>query len=326
MNALVTVQPQYAVTDLERMALAIAGSKLFGIQTPDQALALCLVAQAEGRHPASAAQDYHIIQGRPSKKSDAMLRDFLSAGGRVEWHALTDSQAHATFSHPAGGTVRIEWDMDRAKKAKLTTDMWSKYPRQMLRSRVVSEGVRTVYPMATSGMYVPEEVQDFEPQQQAIPAPQGDDDLVPQAQPRKSIAQARKDGDFERLTNAMRECKDEAALKAWGASAAEEVGSLPAGWQKDIRAEYVQMLAAFKADPMGVLIPYPDDDEAGAWSDWFDSILQAIGGAQSAAEVAEVQRANATGIVGATVALDDVPDRIARVAESRLAELDRQPS
>jgi hypothetical protein len=40
--------------------------------------------------------------------------------------------------------------------------MWKKYPRQMLRSRVVSEGVRTVYPNATSGLYVPEEVRDFD--------------------------------------------------------------------------------------------------------------------------------------------------------------------
>jgi hypothetical protein len=40
--------------------------------------------------------------------------------------------------------------------------MWKKYPRQMLRARVVSEGVRTVFPMATSFMYVPEEVAEFE--------------------------------------------------------------------------------------------------------------------------------------------------------------------
>jgi hypothetical protein len=37
--------------------------------------------------------------------------------------------------------------MARAQKAQLGgKDMWKKYPRQMLRSRVVSEGVRTVYP------------------------------------------------------------------------------------------------------------------------------------------------------------------------------------
>lgn len=154
---------QHNVSDIERMARGIAASKLFGITNPEQALALCLVAQAEGRHPASAAQDYHIIQGRPSKKADAMLRDFLTAGGKVEWHKLDDQMADATFSHPAGGSVRISWDMDRAKQAQISTPMWKKYPRQMLRARVVSEGVRTVFPMATSGMYVPEEVVEFEP-------------------------------------------------------------------------------------------------------------------------------------------------------------------
>ena len=74
MNAVVIHQ----VSDMERMARAFAASKLFGVTNPEQALALCLVAQAEGRHPATAAQDYNIIQGRPAKKADAMLRDFIS--------------------------------------------------------------------------------------------------------------------------------------------------------------------------------------------------------------------------------------------------------
>lgn len=174
MNQVAIINQQYAVSDIERMARAFAGSKLFGVTNPEQALALCLIAQAEGRHPASAAQDYHIIQGKPSKKADAMLRDYITGGGKVEWHALTDEIADATFSHPSGGTVRISWDMERAKQAKLATDMWRKYPRQMLRSRVVSEGVRTVFPMATSGMYVPEEVAEFTPTQ-----PQQTQELAP---------------------------------------------------------------------------------------------------------------------------------------------------
>jgi hypothetical protein len=55
----------------------------------------------------------------------------------------------------------------RARKAGLADkDLWKKYPRSMLRSRVVSEGVRAVWPGATSGMYVPEEMADMtqEPQ------------------------------------------------------------------------------------------------------------------------------------------------------------------
>jgi len=147
---------------LQRMAKAIAASGLFGLKTEAQAVALMLVAQAEGRHPAMAARDYDIIQGRPAKRAEAMLRDFLASGGAVEWHTLNDTKAEATFSHPQGGSVRISWDMERVKKAGLRgKDMYDKYPRQMLRSRCVSEGVRTVCPAATSGMYVPEEVQEF---------------------------------------------------------------------------------------------------------------------------------------------------------------------
>lgn len=149
-------------TDMERMAQAIAKSNLFGMKTPDQVLALMLVAQAEGRHPAIVARDYNIIQGRPAKTSEAMLRDFLEAGGRVEWHRLDDECADATFSHPQGGTARISWDLARAKKAGIGgKDNYQKYTRQMLRSRTVSEGCRTVYPAATSGLYEPGEVREI---------------------------------------------------------------------------------------------------------------------------------------------------------------------
>lgn len=160
----------HQIPDLERMARAFSASKLFGVKTPEEALALCLIAQSEGRHPASAAQDYHIINGRPAKKAESMLRDFIASGGSVEWHGLDDTKADATFSHPSGGTVRITWDMARASKAGINNPMWKKYPRQMLRSRVVSEGVRTVCPGATSGMLVIEEAQDL-PVRDVTPRP-----------------------------------------------------------------------------------------------------------------------------------------------------------
>jgi hypothetical protein len=161
MNTLTTTSgPSFS--EMERLAEAIARSNMFGMKTKEQALVLMAISQAEGRHPALAARDYDVIQGRPAKKSEAMLRDFLDAGGKVQWHSLDDTVADATFSHPAGGTVRISWNMERAAKAGLGgKDNWKKFPRQMLRSRTISEGVRTVYPMATSGLYVPEEAAEF---------------------------------------------------------------------------------------------------------------------------------------------------------------------
>lgn len=151
------------VGDLERMAQAVANSKLFGITTKEQALALMLVAQAEGLHPATAARDYHVIQGRPALKADAMLARYLASGGKVEWHEHTDVMVAATFIHPSGGKLKIDWDLARAKAAGLDSkDMWKKYPRQMLRARVISEGVRATNPNINVGMYTPEEVRDME--------------------------------------------------------------------------------------------------------------------------------------------------------------------
>lgn len=244
MNAI--VPHTHAVSDLERMAKAFAASKLFGVTNPDQALALCLVAQAEGRHPATAAQDYSIIQGRPSKKADAMLRDFLSAGGKVEWHALTDEKADATFSHPAGGSARIDWTLERANKAGLGgNQMYKKYPRQMLRSRCVSEGVRTVCPGATSGMYVPEEVHDIvqDERKPAAPAREPAQDAEFEDAPalefapiveRKSSAQAKRDGDHVRI-NAMIDEADAAKLDELEATFDEWTAELPERWLEPLR-------------------------------------------------------------------------------------------
>lgn len=152
-----------SVRDIEVMANAVAKSKLFGVSTADQAMALMLIAQAEGLHPAIAARDYHIIQGRPALKADAMLARFQQAGGKVEWTSMTDDRVAGKFSHEQGGSVEIDWDMTRAKAAGLGgKDMWKKFPRQMLRARVISEGIRSVFPGVTSGVYTPEEVEDFE--------------------------------------------------------------------------------------------------------------------------------------------------------------------
>ena len=82
-----------ALKDIERAGDLIAKSGLFGVKTPEQAIALMLVAQAEGRNPFEAARDYHIIQGRPALKADAILARFQQAGGTVRWMELSDTKA-----------------------------------------------------------------------------------------------------------------------------------------------------------------------------------------------------------------------------------------
>jgi hypothetical protein len=130
-----------------------------------------LIAQAEGMHPAIAARDYHVIQGRPALKADAMLARFQSSGGKVVWKVYEDAEVTGEFSHPQGGTVTITWTFAQATKIGLTgKDNWRNYPRAMLRARVISEGIRTTYPGCVVGVYTPEEVEDFKDDKPSKPA------------------------------------------------------------------------------------------------------------------------------------------------------------
>lgn len=148
------------------LAKAFTKSGLFGLKDETQALALMALCEAEGMHPAQAIRDYHLIQGKPAMKSDAMLARFQKAGGSVKWARYDDECVSGSFSHPQGGSVTIEWTFDRARKIGLANkDNWKNYPRNMLRARCISEGVRAVYPGIATGIYTVEEVQDMPPQQ-----------------------------------------------------------------------------------------------------------------------------------------------------------------
>ena len=150
------------ITEIREMAEVAAKSKMFGFKSPDEAMAIMLLCQAENLHPAIAMRDFHVIQGRVALKSDAMLARFQQAGGSVKWEEYTDERVSGTFSHPAGGSVTVTWTFEMAKKIGLTgKDNWRNYARAMLRARCVSEGVRTVYPGCVVGVYTPEEVETF---------------------------------------------------------------------------------------------------------------------------------------------------------------------
>lgn len=159
-------------SELTQMGNAIAKSGLFGMKTPDQAIALMLVAQAEGQHPATIAQDYDIIQGKATRKTHSVLARYQAAGGKVEWHELSHTKADATFTHSQGGSVRLDWTLEQAKNAGLAgKDNWKGYSRAMLRARLIAEGVRATYPAALGGMMVSEEAQDLGPGDGALPPP-----------------------------------------------------------------------------------------------------------------------------------------------------------
>jgi hypothetical protein len=154
----------HSVSDIKEMARAVAQSRLFGLDE-SQAITLMLLAQAKGIHPIQAVERYHVIQGRPAMKADAMLADFFASGGTVDWGQHDHQKCEGTFTAPGvKSPVPIAWTIEDAKKADLLKNpMWAKYTRQMLRARVISEGIRMTMPGIIAGIYTPEEVADFEP-------------------------------------------------------------------------------------------------------------------------------------------------------------------
>lgn len=159
------VKQEIPFSDMERMAQAIAKSGLFGIKSVDQAVALMLVAQSQGRHPASVAAEYVIIQGNPALKSQSAQARYQQAGGTIEWDEISPRSCSATFIHPRSPKpVKITWDWDKATNAGLTgKSNWKAYPEQMLCARVVAQGVRASFPGCLDGVYLAEEVADFTP-------------------------------------------------------------------------------------------------------------------------------------------------------------------
>lgn len=162
-NELVVAGP--SVADVMTMADVIVKSGLFpAFRNRESAAAMMLLCRAKGLDPMTAVERYHIVQGRPVMRADAMLGEFVRMGGSVKWIQRDDKAAEATFSHAQGGTVTVRWTIEQARAAKLTgKDVWAQYPRQMLHARCVSEGVRSILPGATNGLYTPEEAWNMEP-------------------------------------------------------------------------------------------------------------------------------------------------------------------
>jgi hypothetical protein len=164
---------RYSVGDISEMARAVAQSRMFGMDQA-QAMTLMLLAQAKGIHPIQAVERYHVIQGRPAMKADAMMADFQAAGGTVNWTERSDKAWEGVFTHPthAPSGLPVRFTIEDAKRAGLLGNpTWNKYPGNMLRARVISNAIRTILPGIVAGIYTPEEAADLEHASNGISLP-----------------------------------------------------------------------------------------------------------------------------------------------------------
>lgn len=145
----VTNQQEINVSKLERLAEYLIRSRFFNIQSKEQLITLMLFSQAMGKHPVQALMEYDIIQGRPYLKTQVLLARFLRAGGKIIWKRLDDEIAEAEFEFQ-GSKVSVVWTIEKARQLGLVrpNSSWERYPRAMLRNRVIREGIQAICPQA----------------------------------------------------------------------------------------------------------------------------------------------------------------------------------
>lgn len=159
------------------MGRAMSASGMFGLKNPEAGMVVALTCLCEGITPIDFGRTYHLIMGRPSMRSDAMLAEFRKAGGTHKILSRTPELCSVELTYK-GQTVEfsLSWaecekeDFSRARNERTGEILWDTpkdnyaYPRkrmQMMWARVISDGVRTLTPEIVAGVYTPEETEDF---------------------------------------------------------------------------------------------------------------------------------------------------------------------
>lgn len=172
MNELVksntAIAPIANMSEFLSLAQEFEKSGMFGCTQPGQGAVLLSTCMTDRISPIEFIRTYHLIEGRPSMRADAMLAKFTQQGGKYKILSFTADKAEAVFLF-GDNEITMSMTMKEAEAAGLThskagkiKDNWKSFPRQMLWARVVSSAIRLVAPQIVAGVYTPEEVQDFD--------------------------------------------------------------------------------------------------------------------------------------------------------------------
>lgn len=161
----------FTLDDVWDLAVQVASSGLFpNCDSPASAFTLMMLCQADGLHPIQALRRYHIIEKRPSMRSDAMQAEFQKRGGRIKILRCDAHEARAIFSHPEyqpdGFEMAVTFEeFDQSGLARDSHSGIKKNWRQsrpdMLWARLVSKAIRRIDPGVVVGIYSTEEVSDM---------------------------------------------------------------------------------------------------------------------------------------------------------------------
>lgn len=159
-----------------KLGECVAKSGMFGCQNIGQGVVIAFHCLQSGMPLLDFQAMYHLIDGKPSKKPEAMLAAFVGEGGKFEWMADGES---GTATIRLGDCPPFSYSIEEAKQAGLVKPKggWEKNPKAMLRARCVSGAMRMYAPHLVVGVYTPEELEDMRDDDGTTTAVPGEVDL-----------------------------------------------------------------------------------------------------------------------------------------------------
>lgn len=146
--------------EVERVAKAMAASGFFEDAASISKAIVKIMAGAElGFGPFASMQGVNIIKGKPSYNAN-MMASAVKSSPRYDYRIveLTDTRCSLVFFEDGKEAGKSIFTAQDAQKAGVSN--MSKYPRNMLFARAMSNGVRWYCPDVTNGnaIYTPEEL------------------------------------------------------------------------------------------------------------------------------------------------------------------------
>lgn len=171
MSAIAIYEKQETIPFLDRMRTPIASMVAC---TPDQADTVMLTCMLEGLTPMDFMRKYHMVQGKPTMKADAMLATFrLQYGGKHKVVARTPERAAIVLEDKDGETFEAELTLEELNQSRWPWVDWKADKKvykdnyatpldrkTMLWARLVSDSIRAFCPEINNGIYTPEEIED----------------------------------------------------------------------------------------------------------------------------------------------------------------------
>lgn len=128
------------------------------VKTPAQAAAIILTGRELGMPPMRALRSLFMVKGKVTESADSQLARFKLDGGRATFQKLTDTEAVLVLRHPNGDEHTETFTMEDAKRAA-AGEMYRKFPKAMLRSRVITAGLKSIGWNGATGIYDPSELE-----------------------------------------------------------------------------------------------------------------------------------------------------------------------